>query len=401
MVDNNHNPISTQGDSKVDSNKSLPKKKKRILWIDNGKAIAMVFVFFSHMVEALSHKGYKYGVLESRFIGCFCIQYFFFLSGLVVKDQLPPFKEHVKKYFNALMIPFYYFNFLSLILFLCISIFYQGPLIRDVSTEPHIRFGVLFLGGLPSFNGATWFLTTLFTIQIIYFFVVGYTKKTKGLLLTMLSFSIVGYLISFPLENPSQLMKVVKYFWYVPTALTAIVFFMTGMLVSRLGLFDYFANNKKAAWAGFIITTILMFLTFNVNQSAYKGFWQAQHVNNLNYGNYFLYYSTTCLGLMFASFMSMVVKPNKLLTLYGQNTLPLVGLAGIIQFYVNPSIFHFIIKFGGDMSRLNFNLMMGGITVVEMLLCYPLFSVINKSIDFFKNKAEKIENWLGSALKPN
>ncbi len=360
-------------------------QNSRISWIDTGKALAIAIVFFSHMIENISYQGFKYGMLEARFVGCFCIQFFFFISGFVSKDSLPDFRKFALKQFNTLLIPLFFFNIIALLLLVIVHIFYQGPLVTEYPGSTIFKLVILFGAGLPSYNGPTWFLTCLFTAQMLNYFTISLTISQKGLFIVMIIFSLVGYLPAPILEQNVPIMKFIRYFWFIPTAFTAVVFFQLGRLIRRSSILNYFDNRKTLVLLGFLISAIIMAFTFNLNHSAYTGFWKSQHMNNLNFGNYFIYYAVSFVGIACTIFLCMLIKPYNIIIKYGQNTLSLLGLSGIIHYFVNPSIFKYIFKYGGDINYISFLVLMICITIIQLAICYPFFNIIKKCLSSLVN----------------
>ncbi len=274
-----------------------------------------------------------------------------------------------------------FFNLLSLVLLLCLQIIapdieilkFQGELIKWILA--------LFICGYPAFNGATWFLTCLFTTEVIFFILTPYVRNNFRLILSIIMFAITGYLIVPLLEHPSFHVKILKYFWYFPSALTALVFFQAGVLTNRLSKKNI-VNTKKKKLFCLVLTGTMIALTFNLNHPAYEGYWKAQYIDHLNYGNFFWFYISSFSGIAFIICGSTFLTENKIIMFLGRNTLPLLGLNGIFLHYVNLPIALYIAEKIIDINFLFFNMITISITILQIVLCYPFIKIINDSLKF-------------------
>ena len=355
-----------------------PENKTRILWLDVAKAYGILFVYYAHVILPFAHKEIAPATLSYRFLSYFTIPIFFLVSGFFVKDRLPDFKIYLIKWFNAALIPYYFFNIFSLIILLTVQLFYKGPLVLVLPFPLPELFLAMIVAGSSVFNGPAWFLICIFITQIIYFFISGFVSKNSKLILSMVVFSIAGYLVSFPLLRPETVAKVIRYFWFIPSALTGIVFFQMGILLRRTEVMRVF-NSRKMILLGLFVSGALTLLTFNLNDfSRYGSYWNAVFLNQLIYGNYFIFYFTAITGMAFVIFLSMLTKPGKLILFYGQNTLVLLGLNGIFFHYINPSLHELIKIICNNQNVFLFLAVSIGLAFLELALCYPFIGISNR-----------------------
>lgn len=356
-------------------------KAERIACIDVGKAVSIVLVFYYHIIEALLYKEFPYFLREFRFIASFIIPFFFFLGGLVVKEQLPSFKTYFIKSFNALLVPMVFFNLLALIILILVKYFWADLLIKELSGTIALKLLVLFFGAIPFFNGTTWFLTCLFTTQILYYMVAPYTKRTLHIIFSMVLFSAVSYL-SVPLFSIDMVvMKFMKFFLFLPTALCSVVFYQFGVLVVRTKLLQRMIDAKlKYLWL--IVFGVIIVMTYDMNIKAYSGPFKIELMNYLNFGYYTVFYFTGFVGIVFAMYFCIILKPYRMIRIYGENTLVLLGLNGIFYHFINPSIAEFLFKYCSGFNYWACLAIVFLITILQMAACYPFFGVINRFLKY-------------------
>ncbi len=357
------------------------KQNTRIEWADAGKCIAMVFVYYGHTCIQFSDH-FPSLMIHGRFLTPMIIPFFFFLSGFILKDQFPIFKIFFLKKFSTLVIPLYFFNIFSLFLLLLMRLFHQGDLVLQFPGSILFKTASLFIAGAPVFNGVCWFLTCLFTVEIIYFFIAPVMKNYRRLMVSILLFSIAGYLMVPFLKNPAlpiNVAKFVGFFWYVPTALTAIVFFQIGILLRRTSIMEKFDTNRKI-WFGFLLSAIFHLLAFNLNYMIFETCHSGQYIDRLRFGNYFLFYLASFSGISLAIFLSMLLKSNKIIKIYGKNTLALLGLNGIFVHFIFKWSSNNIIEHYTGSELLFILVLIPCMTFVELALCFPFFGIINRCL---------------------
>ena len=359
------------------------KKKERMLWLDVAKAYGILFVFYIHLFERTVYNDLQIGFLEIKFLGSFLIAIFCFMSGYFAKDKLSDFRNFSLRCFNRLVIPTYFFNLVSFVVLILISLFYTGPLIREMNLPMIVKLGGVITAGIPFFNGPTWFLIMLFSIQIIYFFLSSITNNNTKLIISMLMFSIAGYLLApvfeYAMTSISKYFMIIKYFWYIPSAFTGIVFFLSGILVRRTSIIGVF-NSRKKILLGLFISLALTLLTFNLNDFANSSHYKTVYVNRLVYGNYFYCYFTSFTGIAFVIFLSMLTKPAKIILYYGQSTLVLLGLNGFFYHFINIPLYELVIRHFHDLNYFVLQLICITIVLLQMALCYPFIAIVNRAL---------------------
>ncbi|HHY25792.1 MAG TPA: acyltransferase family protein [Desulfitobacterium dehalogenans] len=156
-----------------DSSNSLV---KRVLWIDILKGLGIIAV-------VLGHSGYQNGY----FMFFFHMPLFVFASGyLYKKDSNMSWCEVTKRRFKHLMIPYIaYMLFITLIMSSC-KVVAGVSLLNALSLD----WKSMVLGGssLNGVYGVFWFVTFLFTVQVLYDFLQREVKSSWCLGLTIIVF---------------------------------------------------------------------------------------------------------------------------------------------------------------------------------------------------------------------
>lgn len=146
--------------------------KKRCRWVDVAKGISIILIVLGHI--------YTDPVLRKP-IYAFHVPIFFFLAGVVEKNEKTKFKDKVFKDFKAIMLPYYLVGFLSIILFTVIGEKIFVLLGRDISNYHNLAqsagfrdslWGMLYgnskLGNMQ-WNLPLWFLPCFFATKLLFF----------------------------------------------------------------------------------------------------------------------------------------------------------------------------------------------------------------------------------------
>lgn len=383
-------------------------EKKRIQWIDNGKAVSIYIIFLAHIFEGFVYKSayglnapFERGVTSLDFLSNFIIPFFFFMSGYVASVKQRNFKEYFIKKFSTIMIPMYIFNIISLILFLVVRTFYDGLLVEELTKYEFSKFTQLllvFFAGAPTFNFPTWFLTCLFTTSLMFYFVYKFTEdKTKRIFIIAVIFTIIGYLME-PLKNNFTGFIYIMYFWFIPTAFTSTAFYLFGYLSRKFGFFEIIENKSILKISTFFISlTILLTLTYFFNFDRYPEYEHLRggpYMNHLVFGNYFIFYAAAISGIFMSVSFSMFFKKNKLMDFIGLNTLYLLGFIGIFYQFTTGSIAYLYINYFIDKGYLFFISYCIFFSLLQLFLSLmfmmPVASIINYSVNFIQQKLTTI-----------
>lgn len=322
--------------------------KERIDWIDNAKAIGIFLVVFGHCSNPY---------LLKNFIFSFHMPLFFFLSGVTFSTagQIKPFTLKKTK---SILIPYLTFGIITYFFWLTIG--------RHFGTDASLNIewwipllGMLYSNGINNWlvhNTPLWFLPCLFLSEI-FLFLLSNKLKSKRLIITLLSISVIGFLFSL-----TSVPRLPWSFNILPQSL----------FLLSIGYFlrNKFNFNSKVV-RDFGITSVLGIVVFVL--SVYNG---PVDMNENHYGNYFLFLASAICGIGMIVLISKMIKSNNLIGFIGKNTLVIFTLHGV-AISINKGILKFV--FGVNLNIFDQNIflnMLLAIAVITVLL--PVCVFINQ-----------------------
>ena len=286
-----------------DVSRAVNDKGNRVVWIDQLRAIGMLIVILGHV--ALDKNAIKY-------IYSFHMPLFFLISGLTQKPaRYGSFKLFISYKIKKLLLPYFLLNIIMIPLwFLNFKVLSHS----NVSLEK-LLIGIIYSNSdkYTAPSNATWFLTTLFLVQVLFYFCEKFSKgDIKKFALIAMIMGLVGYMESANSLNYSGI-------WHIQIVPTAFVFYFLGFAIIQYLPDIMKVINKKR---NYFILLILMaaigyyFSTKN-KRISFSG-------NNLGSIIYF-YISAVCTS---ASFILLLIKVPKIgvLTYIGKNTILYLGL---------------------------------------------------------------------------
>jgi acyltransferase len=340
----------------------------RLLWIDTLRAIGIFFVVLVHT-----------GRIDSLFIllgiKSFFMPLFFFLSGLFVKESFykDSFFNILKMLAKRLLIPY--------IFFALVSCFFWLFLLRYFKNQPFdflkSLLGILYSSGSGnwiSYNGALWFFTCLFVVQVIFYFIfrVSHQKSNVFVLpLSLFCLSILGYIATTYVTTPSGRLP-----WSIDIALTATVFYGVGYLLQPYILTDLFLQWRcPVIFASLIL--YIFFTAINTGVEFYVGI----------YGNYLYFYIAAFSGILFWTHLAYLIRPNHLFSVIGQNTLVIFPT----HLLVIPCLTGFLIYVLHIPQKTleNNTLIALGYAIFSILVILPISKIMNNYTPFLLGKTLK------------
>jgi acyltransferase len=339
----------------------------RLLWVDTLRAIGIFFV-------VLVHTGRIRDPSILIYVKSFFVPLFFFISGLFAKDLFykDSFVNVLKKLVGRLLIPYTFFALLSYFLWLF--------LIRYFKEQPFDPFksllGILYSsssGNWISYNGALWFFTCFFIVQVIFFFLIRVSRRESNfLLLPILLFylSVLGYVATTYITTPSNRLP-----WSIDIALTATVFYGVGYLLQ-----PYILTDLLARWRWMVIFTSfvlhIFFSAINTTVEFYVGI----------YGNYLYFYMAAFSGILFWTHLAYLIRPYPLFSLIGQNTLVIFSThLLVIPFLTGFLVYIFQIK----EEFLNNELIACGYAICSILITLAISLFLDHYAPFLLGKTLK------------
>lgn len=279
--------------------------KKRIVWIDQLRSVAFLFVILGHVALPKSAQSLIYS---------FHMPLFFMISGLTVnrkKLEEVDVKQYIGHQFKHLIIPYFWMSFLMYPLwYFAFHYLSQHPL-TVVQAFKGIFVGNSLIVASPS--NALWFLLVLFLANIMYMFI---TKAAKGSEVVTFTLVILCGLIGFADRAVAQI-------WHLNVAFSSVVLLYIGncfMIWYKKsdGMTKLKANRKK------VLGMILLLLVIGFISHYENG--RISMTANLFGNSVILFYIT---AIAFSGVITIVftyVPRLRIITYIGKNTLLYVGI---------------------------------------------------------------------------
>lgn len=320
------------------------------------------------------------GVLNN-WIYSFHMPLFFFISGaLYYLSKKVDSKSFFKKKFQGLIVPYFVFALLTFIYWVVIE--------RYLRASSGISVGQQFLeifisqGGDESheYNVVLWFLPCLFMMEIIFDWIYKKFKKNKGMLVSMILFSTIGYVLSkfCPIRLP----------WSLDTMCVAIPFYAMGFFVAP-HLDKVNSNIIRYKWGYAAILTIIS----GIIAVTYGG----SNLNNNTYSNYILFYFVGVIGILFMIVLSNLVGERKSILFLGTNTL--------ILMCIHEPLKRILLIIVSKLSRIRVDVLRSNIitilivTIILLGIMYPAIIIINRYLPFMLGRRKSVDNCLQKAIK--
>jgi acyltransferase len=331
----------------------------RVGWIDQAKGIGIVLV-------VLAHSDLDYGWV-GRHINAFHMPLFFFLSGYLFSiDKYDSLRVFIRKKSAAILIPYFVFALLSIAYFLLRYHLGNPDYFKDLEIGKQL-LGVFYSAGireLMDFNLPLWFLTCLFTVEVMFFVIRRRVSSPLALTAVLAGLSLLGYLDG--RLNP------VKLPWGIDVALTAVVFYGTGYLLKNVmpKLIAQPAIYRIILCAGLVLVNAMM-VTIRVN------------LNMKVHGNYFIFYLCAFSGLIACLLLSSLFR-SSFVGFLGKNALIIMALHVLvlnIASKVNDRLGWFHGLYMKELAD----------TALTIVLLLPIIYVINRHMPFILGKKLKLK----------
>lgn len=205
--------------------------KERIQWVDWCKGLGIMLVLLGHTLRTDVSLVYIYG---------FHMPLFFFMSGLVCNEKKFNWSSFIKSRFNTLIIPYVFFYLLTWLYWLFVERSFRPISLQWWQPLLGMVYGAQW-HGLMDHNGILWFLTCLFTTEVIFFAVSKLPRKWQQLLIVVV-FAAVGTLFDFNLP------------WCLNIAMVALQFFWLGNNCRGVLL----SGEEKISKTGGLVLSIIL-----------------------------------------------------------------------------------------------------------------------------------------------
>ena len=352
----------------VMNSNTLNTNKKRIEWVDMLKGVAIICVVIGH--------GYYSGNIALLFkaeIYSFHIPLFFFLSGVVFSiDKYESFKGFIIKKIKIILVPMVLFSFVGIIF----DYIYYGLVVGIEKYGIHYLvnrcIGIVLQLRDGKFESKLWFLTCLFIVQVLLYWIVKLSKDNTKIIFLVISFSfVVGAIYMFfglPLLP-----------WEIDCALIGLFFVGLGYLFKKEQILD---KIRGKIWLAIILIAInfsAMFINY-----FYMGKRNIDLVGN-QLGIPILYLLESVSSVIALVIIFAEIKRIRPLSYIGKNSLVYYGLLDVMVFIPNIIVYNVLVldlkSFGGWTILINFI-----IAAITCLCIVPINELISRKLKFMKGQ---------------
>lgn len=279
----------------------------RLAWIDRVRGIGIVLVVWGHFCFCEPVRSYIYA---------FHIPLFFFVSGYLLDERkYGTLRALVASRGRRLLVPYVAFGFLT---YLCWLVQARLGPVRGLEQPIALPIaGLLYSsigGGWLNFNIALWFLTGLFSTEILYGLLRRVAPQARGRRVAVLICSVVGYGLGRYLR-PS-----LGFPWGVDIALTAVVFYAAGQAFRQHETVIAIKTQGRA-FAFIVIPLGLWLASVPLNDSV------SMAANRL--GHYGWFYLAAFSGIALCVGLARACPRMRGLEYLGQHTLVILGLQSV------------------------------------------------------------------------
>lgn len=333
---------------------------RRFSFIDAFKGFGVFFVILGHMPI----KGELYSYIFS-----FQLAIFYFVGGFLYRDahMINSFWDYLIKKIKRILIPYFVLSFISGVIY----ILYSNYLGKDYDLVDIFMSVMISKRNDIYINVPLWFLTSFFTIEIMYYILrCIFPKKVIGILVFI--FGYIGVVI---LRTTGSLYTLP---WTFDASLYFIIYYFLGDLFSSGVIY----SNRN--YSHFFRSLFLVF-AISIPVNIMNLFNLIEHADIIYYDFGFLIALTSYLFHVFISltgvftylFLSYILKWVGILKLIGKNSLYYFSLhMPIYYIFHNEGIFDkiFPLEF---LETAHLNLIGNSYTIVLIIVITPIVIVIN------------------------
>lgn len=322
----------------------------KIRWVDILKGIGILLVVVGHTPINGDLKSYIYS---------FHMPLFFFISGfLYAPKKYPKAKNFVIARTKSLLIPYFSFSILAILLFV-----FRLFIGNQKGTIPFkaIMNG-LFLSRRNEimYNVPIWFLTSLFTVTILYYFARKWINNDYLLAGFLIFLSVFSYL------NWNSLGTLLP--WSFDGTLYYIIFYGVGSLIrENKNQVNQLVKNYTL-YISLVLNIIILYLKLTKHLD--------NIINTLNFNPYIVQLFLGFNGVFAFIMVSKLIKKSSILEFLGKNTLTIMSLHVPLAFLIMSKIIHKVLP------AMPSNLYGFILTVSSVLFLVPIIIFINRKLPF-------------------
>lgn len=344
---------------------------KRIDWIDNAKALAIILV-------VIGHAGIP--VLINSYILSFHMPLFFVVSGFLYNEDKyssVPLIEYAKKRFKRLIVPYLWFSVATVMLSTVIQYIVKGKLISLV----YPILSILLCTNIKNsdmIESVLWFLPCIFVVELLFVSFRKFTKSNAITIVFVIMLSIISYILSITIGH--------KIPFTIDIAFFALLFYGIGFVLKKEALLfmSNISDSKRKAIMVALIGFSISLLSVYMNSSNLL-----MYINQ--YGNYFWTIIGAFGGVITWLSISTMFTVNAVTLFFSKNSLLVFVIHLKILFISNRVIANFnnIIHANGWVILVNSLLN----ALIVLLILIPIIKIVDRYLPFLMGqKSNKI--WL-------
>jgi acyltransferase len=331
----------------------------RIEWIDVCKGMGIFLVVLGHTMIDGTARSYIYS---------FHMPLFFFISGyLFSTKKYATFKEFLVSKAKTLLIPYISFSIIALI---ALKILVH----QSIDVTSFIKAFVMSKRNEIYYNDPLWFLTALFTIEVIYYLFDKYVKRRYVVMTVAILVSYYSFLIFNPLAGTHVLP------WSLDQSLYYLIYFGIGYFIKTT---IPQKNNVKKSYV--LISGAVMHIYIVCNSTDVFNMWNVITVYGVlpDSANVYLYdILTTLCAISFWIYASGYLSFMKPITYMGKNSLIILALHICVGFNLVHQLFLQRVFPIIGFSIENPNMLGLFFTIASLCILVPCIHVINRYIPF-------------------
>lgn len=206
--------------------------------------LGMMAVMWGHLML----KGSTY-----RFVYGFHIPLFFFLSGLVFRaDKYDGFGAFFRRRCKTLLLPYAMFSLVTWVYWVLRKIA-LGESLEGILRPLLQTFIAQGSGGFLSHNVALWFVSCLFIVELMYFFLSRLSPAPRAA--AVLLCAVIGYFI----VQPNDFFDFTLLPWSIESAFTGVVFYALGNAFARRVTHERFCDTVEGHKLSAAVISLLLF----------------------------------------------------------------------------------------------------------------------------------------------
>lgn len=348
----------------------------RVSYVDIAKGFGMLAVLWGHIMLS----GYT-----NILVYAVHIPLFFFLSGMVYKkEKYSSLMCLIKSRVKSLLIPYVIFSTLTWILWLGYSYLFNIKVTSYIM--PFLQtFIAQGSGGYMEHNVPLWFVTCLFIVEVLYYFI----SKTKPFINILIStiLAVIGHLM---VHNNFIDFDFTKLPWNIEAAMSAVLFYSIGNLfVSKYGLKyipDFLSGKKTKACIITISTILVLCIGSPFNGSVTLGH---NKLGNNTIAFYFIAFCGIIATLFVSGYLEKInFKIINILKWIGRNSFYFMAIHVPADGVVS-TILSKILNVSSSVMEQSL-LYSTIIFIITLILCSIAVIIINKYIDMLKRPKQSV-----------